>query len=217
VTKIENLKASQNRASEIVRILDAEYPLAECSLTFQSPFQLLVATILSAQCTDARVNKVTPALFAQFPDPLAMSQAPLPQIEELIRTAGFFRSKAKSISETAQMLVKKHGAQVPAVLEELVQLRGVGRKTANVVLGVAFGIPSMVVDTHVIRMSNRLGFVKIKDPVKIEQELMKKVSKENWTHYGHLMIFHGRKVCVARTPKCEICSIKHLCHYYERN
>ena len=207
----ESLVASKMRADAIIRKLNQEYPEAKCSLTFQSPFQLLVATILSAQCTDERVNKVTPTLFAVFPDAATMARAPLGEIEEYIRTTGFFRAKAQSISTTAQLIVKDHGGQVPAVLEDLVKLRGVGRKTANVVLGVAFGIPGLVVDTHVIRIANLLGLAQGTDAVKIEQDLMKKVPRENWTHFGHLMIYHGRKICIARRPQCEVCSIESFC------
>jgi len=196
---------------EVLRVLERTYPEAECSLTHKNAFQLLVATILSAQCTDERVNRTTPALFAKYPTPEAMAEAPIRDLEKLVQPTGFFRSKAKSIQEASKSLVEKHGGEVPKTLEELVKLRGVGRKTANVVLGVAYGVPGLVVDTHVGRLSRRLGFTKQHDPVKVEHELMEIVAREQWTEYAHLMIYHGRAICTARKAFCGSCPISHLC------
>jgi endonuclease-3 len=205
------LEDQQARMSEVLRVLERRYPEAECSLSFRTPFQLLVATILSAQCTDERVNKTTPALFAKYPTPEAMAKAPIRDLEKLVQPTGFFRNKAKSIQHASQALVEKHGGKVPKTLEELVHLRGVGRKTANVVLGVAYGVPGLVVDTHVGRISRRLAFTRLQDPVKVEHELMEIVPREKWTHYAHLMISHGRAICTARKAFCGSCPINHLC------
>jgi endonuclease-3 len=196
---------------EVLRLLERAYPEAECSLSFKTPFQLLIATILSAQCTDERVNMTTPALFAKYPTPEAMAGAPIRDLEKLVQSTGFFRSKAKSLKEASRAIVEEHGGEIPRELERLVKLRGVGRKTANVVLGVAFGVPGLVVDTHVGRISRRLGFTRAHDPVKVEHELMEIVAKESWTHYAHLMISHGRAICTARKALCDECPIAHLC------
>ena len=197
--------------SEVLKVLKREYPEAECSLHFKTPFQLLVSTILSAQCTDERVNRVTPELFNRFPGPHEMAQASLPELESLVQTTGFFRSKARALYETSRTLVDKYDGQVPRDLNELIKLRGVGRKTANVILGVAFDVPGLVVDTHVKRLSKRMGFTLSMDPVKIEQEMMKIVPREDWTLYAHLLIDHGRKTCTARRAYCEECVIARLC------
>lgn len=199
------------RMREILKILKREHPEAECSLAFETPFQLLVATILSAQCTDERVNQITPALFKEFPDAPAMARAPRARIEKLIQSAGFFRTKAQSISETARRLVAEHGGEVPRELDTLVGLRGVGRKTANVVLGVAYGIPGLVVDTHVGRISRRMGFTRESDPVKVERAMMEIVDRDDWTAYAHLLIRHGRAVCTARRAKCDECPVSRYC------
>ncbi|MGK5084275.1 endonuclease III [Bdellovibrionota bacterium FG-1] len=199
------------RAAEVLRILDLAYPESECSLSYKNPFQLLVATILSAQCTDERVNRVTPPLFKRYPGPREMASAPLSEIEELIKSTGFFRNKARSIQHASSEIVAKHGGKVPQTLEGLTALRGVGRKTANVVLGVAYGVPGLVVDTHVGRVSRRLGFTKETDPVKVEHELMELIPQQTWTHYGHLLISHGRAICTARQAKCEECPVARLC------
>lgn len=204
-------ESDSRRMGEILRILKRTYPEAQCSLTYKNPFELLVATILSAQCTDARVNQVTPTLFAKFGSPGEMAQASLNEIEKMIQSTGFFRSKALSILETSKAIVEEHGGKVPRTLEELTHLRGVGRKTANVVLGNAYGIPGLVVDTHVGRLSRRMGFTKQSDPVKVEHEMMKVVPQEDWTDFGHLMISHGREVCTARRANCEECPIARLC------
>jgi endonuclease-3 len=208
---VEKLESEKERMVEILALLKKEYPGAHCSLTYSSPFQLLVATVLSAQCTDERVNRVTPALFERFPTPFLMAEARISEIEELVRSTGFFRSKAKSILELSGSLVQSHGGRVPADRDLLTQMRGVGRKTANVVLGVAFGVPALVVDTHVGRLSRRMGFTRQKDPVKVEMKMMEIVPKTDWTLYAHLLIDHGRKICTARKPLCEACLLKGLC------
>ena len=178
---------------------------------FRSPLELLIATILSAQCTDVRVNVVTPALFAKYPDAAAYANADLRKLETLIRPTGFFRNKAKSIQGCCRILVEKHGGQVPRTIEELVALPGVGRKTANVVLGNAFETPGITVDTHVGRLSRRLGFTKHEDAVKVEHDLMALFPKKDWTIASHRLIFHGRQICFARKPKCDECALAKLC------
>ena len=192
--------------------LEAEYPAAQCELDHQSAFELLVATILSAQCTDRRVNLVTPGLFTRYPDARALAEADRGELEAIIRSTGFFRAKAKSLVGAASAIVDRHGGEVPARMEELVKLPGVGRKTANVVLGNAFGINSgIVVDTHVARLSTRLRFTRATDPVRIEQDLMPLFPQESWALLAHLLIWHGRRVCIARKPKCPQCVVNDLC------
>ncbi len=187
------------------------YPTAPIALDFQSPFQLLVATILSAQCTDIRVNLVTPALFSAYPTPQAMVKATQKQLEKLIHSTGFFRNKAKNILGASAAILRDHGGEVPRTLEELVALPGIGRKTANVVLGDAFGIPGITVDTHVGRLSRRLGFTKQMDPVKVEFALNKLIPQPDWTIVSHRLILHGRAVCFARKPACERCTLTGIC------
>lgn len=204
-------KTEKERMKKILRILKKEYPEAACSLKYNDPFQLLVATILSAQCTDARVNMVTPVLFSRFRTVEDMARADLNEIERIIRPTGFFKNKARAVSEVSRLLIARYGGTVPDKLEKLIQLRGVGRKTANVVLGNAYGIPALVVDTHVGRISCRMGFTKASEPVKIEFEMMKYVPKKDWTIYSHLLIFHGRKICLSRKAQCDKCSITELC------
>lgn len=199
------------RMAIILKILEREYPEARCSLDFKNPFQLLVATILSAQCTDERVNMTTPALFKKYPTPEAMAKARIAELEKLIRSTGFYKNKAKSLKSASKDIVELHGGRVPGTLEELVELHGVGRKTANVVLGNIFGVPGMVVDTHVGRLARRMGFTAETDPVKVEHELMELVPKERWTEFGHLMIAHGRAICQARSPKCDDCPVRSYC------
>jgi len=199
-------------AREIERRLTLAYPDAHCELDFATPLQLLTATILSAKCTDKRVNMVTPALFARFPDARALAAARQEDIEEIIRSTGFFRSKAKNILGMARALVAEHGGEVPRTMDALVRLPGVGRKTANVVLGNAFGInEGVVVDTHVGRLANRFGLTRDTDPVKVEQALVTLFPRESWTMLSHLMIWHGRRVCDARKPKCGDCTLRDLC------
>lgn len=196
-------KQQKERASEILTKLYSYYPNPICELNHRNPFELLIATILSAQCTDVRVNKVTPALFETYPTPELMAEAPLEELEELVRTTGFFRNKAKSLKETSQTLMENFGGEVPKTMDELLTLRGAARKTANVVLGNAFNINhGVVVDTHVKRFSNRFGLTKHKDNVeKIERDLMALFPQENWTDLSHLMIHHGRGPCKARFSK----------------
>jgi endonuclease-3 len=204
--------ALKAHASVLLDRLLARYPDAHCALDFTNAFELLCATILSAQCTDKRVNLVTPALFARYPDAAALAAAKQEDVEELIRSAGFYRSKAKSLIGMAQGLVDRHGGQVPADMASLVVLPGVGRKTANVILGNAFGRnDGIVVDTHVTRLSNRLGLTAESDAVKIEQALMPLFPNEHWTMLSHLLIDHGRQVCDARKPRCGECLLADVC------
>jgi endonuclease III len=204
--------AEKTHARQIVRLLRKEYADAECALVHESPFQLLIATILSAQCTDERVNIVTKQLFARFPEPKDLAAVPLKTLEKEIQSTGFFRNKAKNITECSTKLVAEHGGEVPRDLESLVALPGVGRKTANVVLGTAFGIATgVVVDTHVTRLSNRLGLTTETDAVKIERDLMRQVPKKEWIMFSHRLIHHGRRVCKARKPLCDICSLNSIC------
>ena len=196
----------------LCRRLKKAYPGAHCALDFHDAFSLLVMTILAAQNTDVNVNKVAPDLFARWPDARAMSEAELPEIETAIYSCGFFRMKARALSEMSKDLVAKFGGQPPRTLEELVSLRGVGRKTANVVLGNAYGIEAgVVVDTHVGRLSRRMGLTKQADPVRVEQDLMKLVPKADWTLFSHLLIDHGRQVCDAKKPRCSTCFLNDVC------
>jgi endonuclease III len=199
-------------AAELLKRLLEQYPDAHCALDFTTPYELLCATILSAQCTDKRVNLVTPALFARYPNAAALATARQEDVEELIRSTGFFRSKAKSLIGMASGLIERHGGEVPAEMASLVDLPGVGRKTANVILGNAFGMnEGIVVDTHVTRLSNRLGLTSESDAVKIEQALIPLFPREQWTMLSHLLIEHGRQVCVARKPRCQECILADLC------
>jgi endonuclease-3 len=200
------------RLAEILRRLREEHPDARCALDHRNPYELLVATILSAQCTDERVNKVTPELFTRYPDAQAMADADRTELEELVRPTGFFRQKARFLHESAQMLAHEYDGQVPSEMEELVDLPGVARKTANVVLGVGFGIADgVVVDTHVKRLSQRLGLTQESNPDKIEADLMALTPREEWIDLAHLLIFHGRRVCKARKPDCPSCILNDLC------
>ena len=201
----------ERRARAINRHLAVVYPDAHCELDFETPYQLLVATVLSAQCTDVRVNQVTPGLFALWPDAVAMAGAEPAALEEVIRSTGFFRAKARSILELSADIVEKHGGEVPGRLVDLVQLRGVGRKTANVVLGNAFGVPGITVDTHMGRLSRRLGLTVNEDPVVVERDLMALIERREWTLWSHRVIFHGRRRCTARKPDCGNCEIAALC------
>jgi endonuclease-3 len=204
--------ALKAHAAEIERRLRLEYPDAHCELDHESPLQLAVATILSAQCTDKRVNMVTPALFARYPDARALAAADPGELEELIKSTGFFRNKTRSIIGMANALVERHGGRVPDTMDELLALPGIGRKTANVILGNAFGInEGIVVDTHVARLSARFGFTKATDPVKIEQALMPLFPRPSWAMVSHLMIWHGRRVCDAKKPRCSECILRDIC------
>ncbi len=201
----------REKARQMVTILRRCYPEARCALHYANPFQLLVATILSAQCTDVQVNRVTPALFARYPDSRALAAADPEELEDLVRPTGFFRNKARSLVGCARALVEKFAGEVPRSLEELTELPGVGRKTANVVLGNAFDVPGMVVDTHVKRLSRRFGWTVENDPEKIERDLCVLLPKKDWTLAGHLLIHHGRQVCKAPVPLCSTCPLRTLC------
>lgn len=202
----------KRRAARVVRHLNADYPAATCALENETPFQLLVATILSAQCTDDRVNMVTPVLFGRWPTAADIARAPIAQIESVVQSTGFYRNKAKNIKAASQAIVEVHDGEVPQNMEQLVALPGVGRKTANVVLGTAYGLATgVVVDTHVTRLSQRLGLTKHTDAVKIEQDLMQSVPQGEWVNFAHRMIHHGRKICTARRPKCTLCSMNAFC------
>jgi endonuclease-3 len=203
---------AKRHAARIARRLKAAYPDAHCALDFRSPLELLIATILSAQCTDTRVNIVTKELFEKYRDAAAYATAKPAELERAIQSTGFFRNKAKSILGCCQKLMADHGGHVPQDLDTLVKLPGIGRKTANVVLGTAFGIPTgVVVDTHVARLSKRLGLTRHTDPVKIERDLVAQLPKREWIDFAHRMIAHGRRICIARKPKCDECPLADLC------
>jgi endonuclease III len=203
---------ARDHASTVADALAAAYPDATCELDFRDPYELLVATILSAQCTDARVNQVTPELFARFPDAAALAAADQSEVEAIIRSTGFFRSKARALLGMARAVVERHGGAIPAAMEPLTALPGVGRKTANVLLGTAFGLATgVVVDTHVARLSLRLGLSRNGEPEKIERDLMRLFPSRAWVALGHRLILHGRRVCAARTPACESCTLEAIC------
>ncbi|HTZ59425.1 MAG TPA: endonuclease III [Acidobacteriaceae bacterium] len=201
------------RIRGLLDLLAKAYPNAECALHHRNAWELLVATILSAQCTDARVNMVTPALFKKFPTPVDFAHAPLVEIEEMIRSTGFYHNKAKSLNGAARKLVEEYSGKVPQTMEELLTLPGVARKTANVVLGVAFGkAVGVVVDTHVLRLSRRLELTRATQPEAVEQDLMKIIPQDHWIAFSHEMIHHGRQVCIARKPRCADCTLEPLCY-----
>ena len=203
--------ARTRRARRIDRALAERYPDAHCELDFRNPFELLVATVLSAQTTDVRVNQTTPVLFARYPDAAALAAASPDELEEILRPTGFFRAKARSVTGLSRALVEEHGGQVPGRLEDLVKLPGVGRKTANVVLGNAFGVPGITTDTHVMRLSARLGLTTSDDPLLVEKDLCHLLPRKDWTMASHRLIFHGRRTCFARRPACGACPITALC------
>ncbi len=207
------IHTSSGKVKSILKILDEFYADAKCSLDFHDPLQLLVSTILSAQCTDERVNKVSPALFEKYRSARAYAEVPIEQLEQDIKSTGFYHNKALAIKESCKILANRFNGQVPADLETLVEMPGIGRKTANVVLGNAFGIPGITVDTHVGRVSARLGLTLEKDRDKIEQDLMALIPKEKWIKFSHQLIQHGRTICVARKPKCSICPLLPYCSY----
>jgi endonuclease III len=210
--RTKRTKPTPEYAAEIYRRLLEHYPDAHCALDFKNPFQLLIATILSAQCTDKRVNMVTPALFKRYRSPAALAAAKQEDVEEIIKSTGFFRNKAKNLVGMAAAITERHGGRVPDDLESLVALPGVGRKTANVVLGNAFGKDEgVVVDTHVSRVTQRLALTRQIDPVKIERDLVRLFPRDRWTMLSHLLIEHGRQICDARRPKCEICFLSDVC------
>ena len=208
-----SLRKSEKRARTIVDELLRRYPEAECTLTHESPWELLVGAILASQCTDERVNKITPALFQHYPDPASMAEADRASIEAIIRSCGLFRSKAKALVGTARLLVEQHDAQVPQSEEALLALPGVGRKIANLIQGDAFGKEAVVVDTHCARISRLIGFTDSDNPVKIERDLMAVLPREYWTLWGHLMVAHGRDLCRARCRLCFSCPIRSECRY----
>jgi endonuclease-3 len=201
----------KKRALRICRKLARAYPDAECALHYEDAFQLLVATVLSAQCTDKMVNSVTPELFRRYPDPESMARADPADVEKLIRPTGFYRQKTKSLLGASRDIVAEHGGEVPCTLEALTELRGVARKTANVVLGNVFDVPGLTVDTHMKRVNRRLGLTRHDDPVKIERDLMELVPEKEWTMYSHRVIQHGRECCDARRPRCETCPVRDEC------
>ena len=205
------ITAEQSSARSIYRILTKEYPDARCELDFNSPLELLVATVLSAQCTDKRVNAVTPVLFKSFPTVTKLAGAKISEIEKIIYSTGFYRSKAKNIKELANKILKDFNGEVPKTLAQLVTLPGVGRKTANVVLGNAFGIPGLTVDTHFGRLSRRFGWSQETDPVKVENDVAKLIPEKEWTLLSHKLIWHGRRICHSRKPECGICPLAKLC------
>jgi endonuclease-3 len=211
-TLTQRAALAPERIAAILKALDEAYPDAVCALTHRTPWELLVATILSAQCTDVRVNMVTPELFKRFPTPAAMAKAQLPELEELIRTTGFFRNKAKSLQGAAKKITEQFGGKVPETLAELITVPGAARKTANVVLGVSYGkAEGVVVDTHVFRISRRLDLTKSDTAEKVEQDLMRILPKDHWIRFSHQVIHHGRQVCIARNPKCDQCNLEKLC------
>lgn len=207
----ESKRAKKERALAVLSILEEEYPETRCHLNYRSALELLVGCILSAQCTDKRVNEVTKDLFVKYPAAADFSRADASELEEEIHSCGFFRAKAKSIINCTKALVEEHGGEVPPSMEELTKLAGVGRKTANVVLGNYFKIPGIIVDTHIMRLSKRLGFTTNSDAVRIEFDLMKLIPEEKWTFFSNSLGDHGRTVCFARKPKCDECAISHLC------
>jgi len=201
----------------ILEYLDIVYGDPRCELDYGTPYQLLISTILSAQCTDKQVNKVTPNLFNQYPTADLMSVAPIEKIEDLIHSTGFYKNKAKNIQLTSKFILEKFNSILPSTLEDLITLPGVGRKTANVLLGNAFDVPGIVVDTHMLRVSARLGLTKETDPVKVEFDLMKIISKNRWTRFSHQMVLFGRYICKAKKPECKSCNLKtEICNYYKR-
>ena len=210
---MDKKEQNKKKVKEIIKVLSKEIPDSMIALKFSDPFELLIATILSAQCTDVKVNQVTADLFKKYRSAKDYADANMAELEEDIRPTGFYRNKAKSIQKCCQQLLARFGGKVPKSLEEMVTLPGVGRKTANVILGNAFGIPGIVVDTHVQRVSQRIGLTKNTDPVKIEFDLMEIVPKEEWTHFSNLLVWHGRRTCNARKPLCEQCPIRKWSDY----
>lgn len=200
---------------DVIRILELDYPDAKAELDFTNPFELLIATILSQQCTDVRVNKTTEILFEKLKTPKDYLAFGEENLKEIIRPCGFYNTKAMSILNTCSILVNEYDSKVPETMKELIKMPGVGRKTANVVMSNCFGVDAIAVDTHVFRVSNRIGIVKSKDVYEVEKALMKKIDKNMWTKAHHILIFHGRRTCKAQKPKCEICSIKDYCNYYK--
>jgi endonuclease-3 len=216
IKKIDkNNSVLPEKVDAILAVLDQHYPEAQCSLDFKKPLELLIATILAAQCTDARVNQVTPSLFKKYPSAKAYADARLEELESDIRSTGFYHNKAKNIQACCRILHERFGGDIPADLNALVELPGIGRKTANVILGSIYHIPGIIVDTHVGRVARRLGLTSHKDPVKIEQDLMAIIAKERWTLFSHQLVQHGRRVCHARKPACPDCPLRPFCDYFQ--
>ena len=205
--------ANRERAAQVMARLRERYPDATCSLDFKDSLQLMVSTILAAQCTDERVNLVTKELFKRFKTPKDYANSPEGELEEAIHSCGFYRQKAKSIRNACAKVIARYGGKVPGTMEELLTLEGVGRKTANVILGECFRVPGVIVDTHCTRLTNRLGFTKSDDPKRIEQDIMKIVPQSDWNAFSHCMVFHGRAVCIARAPMCSACPVHALCPF----
>ena len=213
----ESKRVLLERAAQILDVLEATHPEAKCALDYRDPFELVSATILSAQCTDERVNLVTPALFRRYPDAKAMARAKPADVETIIRSTGFYRAKAKSLLGCATGLVERHGGEVPRTMDEMTKLPGVGRKTASVVLGHAYDVAEgIAVDTHVFRVTNRLGIARADAPLEVERQLMAIIPRERWTRTTDLVIFHGRKICIARRPRCGECPVFALCRWPDR-
>lgn len=206
----------QARCIEVMERLRSIYPKARCTLNYKNPLELLVATILAAQCTDERVNQVTPALFQKYKTPEDYVAVDVTELEEDIRSCGFYRNKARCIQRACKAILERFGGQVPGDMDSLVSLDGVGRKTANVLLNECFGVPGIIVDTHCARLARRLGFTKEEDPVKIEEDLMKLWPREHWGTYSHTLVFHGRSVCLARSPKCQECVVEDMCPFPDK-
>lgn len=205
--------ANRERAAEVLNRLKKQYPDATCSLDFVDPLELMVATILAAQCTDERVNIVTKSLFKKYKKPKDYLNSPDGELEDAIHSCGFYRQKAKSIRNACKKIIEQYNGKVPGTMDELLTLDGVGRKTANVILGECFGVPGVIVDTHCTRLTNRLGFSKSDDPKKIERDIMKIVPQENWNIFSHCVVFHGRAICIARAPLCSQCPVRDLCPF----
>jgi endonuclease III len=210
---MESLRAKRERAMAVYGIMRETYPEVRCSLDHYDPLQLLIATILAAQCTDERVNKVTPALFRRYPDAPAFAAADEAELSALIHSCGFFQTKARNIRRACAKITEWHGGRVPGTMDELLELDGVGRKTANVILGECFGVQGVVVDTHCGRLARRLGFTRAEDPAKVERDLMKVWPPDSWTLFSHCLVFHGRAVCMARSPRCSACPVRELCPF----
>lgn len=213
----QEYKVDCKKVEQVLDILEKNYPGATTELKHENPFQLLIATILSAQTTDKQVNKITPELFERFPHPIAFADAPVEEIEEMIRTCGYYKTKSKNIKEACRIIVEKYDSKVPETISELMELPGVGRKTANVVASNVFGVDAIAVDTHVFRVSNRIGLANANNVHKTEEQLMKNLPKEKWSLAHHWLIYHGRRVCKARKPLCHKCPITHLCDYYQKS
>lgn len=207
---------SKNKIDMVIDILLETFPHAKAELNHENPFELLIATILSAQCTDIRVNKITEKLFKELKSPEDYIKLSQEELGEKIRTCGMYNIKSKNILATCKILIKKYKGEVPGTMEELLELPGVGRKTANVVLSNAFNVPSIAVDTHVFRVSNRIGLVNAKDVLETEKQLMKNIEKDMWSKAHHLLIFHGRRICKARNPMCDVCPVNNYCMYYKK-